>query len=193
MSEPFLGEIKMFGGNFAPRGYAFCWGQVMGIAQNSALFSLLGTTYGGNGQTTFALPDLRGRSPVGFGQGPGLGNVNLGEVAGTPTTSLTISNLPAHALQVTGTASVAVPVITTEGSSMSPSNTSVLATTVDSAAGAEVKVYGAGPGTTTLAPFNVAVSGTTAAVGSNIPFDNRSPYLGINFIIALEGIFPSRN
>ncbi|PJI47494.1 MAG: phage tail protein [Pseudomonas sp.] len=193
MSEPFLGEIKMFGGNFAPRGYAFCWGQIMGIAQNAALFSLLGTTYGGNGQSTFGLPDLRGRSPVGIGQGPGLANVDLGEIAGSPNTSLTIANLPAHNLTVTGTASVAVPVITTEGTSMSPSNTSVLATTVDNAAGAEVKVYGAGPGTTTLAPFNASVSGSTNVVGSNVPFDIHSPYLGVNFIIALEGVFPSRN
>lgn len=193
MSEPFLGEIKMFGGNFAPRGFAFCWGQLVGIAQNAALFSLLGTTYGGNGQSTFGLPDLRGRSPVGFGQGPGLANVNLGEIAGSANTTLTINNLPAHSHAVTGTASVAVPAITTEGTSTSPSNTSVLATTVDNAAGAEVMVYGAGPGTTTLAPFNATVSGSTGVVGNNFPFDNHSPYLGVNFIIALEGVFPSRN
>lgn len=193
MSDPFLGEIKMFGGNFAPRGYAFCWGQLMAISQNSALFSLLGTTYGGNGQSTFGLPDLRGRSPVGFGQAPGLSNVNLGEIGGSANTTLTLNNLPAHSHAVTGTASVAVPVITTEGTSTSPSSTSVLATTVDNAAGAEVKVYGAGPGTTTLAPFNVSVSGSTSVVGNNFPFDNHSPYLGVNFIIALEGVFPSRN
>lgn len=193
MSDPFLGEIKMFGGNFAPRGYAFCWGQLMAISQNAALFSLLGTTYGGNGQSTFGLPDLRGRSPVGFGQAPGLSNVNLGEIGGSANTTLTLNNLPAHSHAVTGTASVAVPVITTEGTSTSPSSTSVLATTVDNAAGAEVKVYGAGPGTTTLAPFNVSVSGSTSVVGNNFPFDNHSPYLGVNFIIALEGVFPSRN
>ncbi len=193
MSDPFLGEIKMFGGNFAPRGYAFCWGQVVSIAQNTALFSLLGTTYGGNGQTTFGLPDLRGRSPVGFGQGPGLSNVDLGQISGAASTTLTLNNLPAHTHVVTGTASVAVPVITTEGTSMSPSNTSVLATTIDTTAGAEVKVYGAGPGTTTLAPFNASVSGSTNSVGISAPFDNYSPYLGVNFIIAMAGVFPSRN
>ena len=96
MSEPFLAEIIMFAGNFAPRGWAFCQGQILSIAQNTALFSLLGTTYGGNGQTTFALPDLRGRVPVGTGQGPGLPNVNLGDPAGEPTHTLIITEMPAH-------------------------------------------------------------------------------------------------
>ncbi|MEN9798594.1 MAG: hypothetical protein RL653_2290, partial [Pseudomonadota bacterium] len=95
--DPFLGEIKLFAGNFAPTGWAFCHGQLLPIAQNSALFSLLGTTYGGNGQTTFALPDLRGRIPVGFGQGPGLTNRNLGDMSGVESVTLQVSNLPQHA------------------------------------------------------------------------------------------------
>ncbi|MDN6873842.1 tail fiber protein [Pseudomonas citronellolis] len=193
MSDPFLGEIKMFGGNFAPRGYALCYGQTMSIAQNAALFSILGVTYGGNGVQTFALPDLRGRSPVGFGQQPGLSPVDLGQVGGGEAITLTINNLPAHAHTVTGTASVSIPVATTEGTSMSPSNTSVLATTVDNTAGAEVKVYAQAPGSTTLAPFNASVTGQTASVGNNMPVAIRNPFQGINFIIALEGIFPSRN
>src|SRR5439155_18983562 len=96
MSEPFLGEIRLFGFNFAPRGWAFCQGQLLPIAQNTALFSLLGTTYGGNGQTTFALPDLRGRVAVGFGQGPGLSNIDLGQVSGAETATLTQAQMPAH-------------------------------------------------------------------------------------------------
>src|SRR6478672_10112699 len=96
MSEPFLAEIIMFAGNFAPRGWAFCQGQILSIAQNTALFSLLGTTYGGNGQTTFALPDLRGRVPVGTGQGPGLSNYDLGQVSGSESVTLTVSQMPAH-------------------------------------------------------------------------------------------------
>src|SRR5215213_1184255 len=96
MSEPFIGQIIQFAGNFAIRGYAMCNGQILSIAQNTALFSILGTTYGGNGQTTFALPDLRGRAPIGPGQGPGLPNVELGEMAGTPQVQLLLTNLPMH-------------------------------------------------------------------------------------------------
>src|SRR6187455_3404652 len=96
MATPFLGEIRMFGGNFAPRGRAFCNGQILPIAQNTALFSILGTTFGGNGQTTFALPDLRGREPVGVGQGPGLSDIQLGQMSGTENVTLVTANLPAH-------------------------------------------------------------------------------------------------
>src|SRR5688572_18111229 len=94
--DEFIAIIKMFGGNFAPRGWALCNGQILSIAQNTALFSLLGTTFGGNGQTTFALPDLRGRVPIHPGQGPGLSNYSLGQQAGTETVTLTINNMPAH-------------------------------------------------------------------------------------------------
>src|SRR5262245_24305688 len=95
-SDPYLGCIFMFAGNFAPNGYAYCNGQLLAISQNTALFSLLGTTYGGDGRTTFALPDLRGRAPIGFGQGPGLPNYDLGSVVGSPSVTLTTSQLPAH-------------------------------------------------------------------------------------------------
>ncbi len=99
MSDPFVGEIRMFAGNFAPRGWAFCNGQILSIAQNTALFSLLGTTYGGNGQTTFALPDLQNRSPMHLGQGPGLTSRDLGEIGGNTTVTLIASEMPAHAHQ----------------------------------------------------------------------------------------------
>ena len=96
MSEPFLGQIMLVGFNFAPVGWALCNGQILSITQNTALFSLLGTTYGGNGTTTFALPDLRGRAAVGFGQGPGLSNYDLGQSTGTETVTLTVGQMPAH-------------------------------------------------------------------------------------------------
>src|SRR4026209_2661060 len=96
MSQPFLGEIRLFPYNFAPKGWAFCQGQILSIAQNTALFSLLGTTFGGNGQTTFALPDLRGRFPNSSGQGPGLSSYTLGQVSGTESATLTINNMAAH-------------------------------------------------------------------------------------------------
>src|SRR5687767_7253998 len=104
MAEPFIGQIIMFAGNFQIRGYAFCSGQILSIAQNTALFSILGTTYGGNGQTTFALPDLRGRVPIHPGQGPGLSNYTLGQLSGTENTTLTQNNLPPHSHQLNVTA-----------------------------------------------------------------------------------------
>src|SRR5438132_384897 len=109
MSEPFLGEIRMFCGNFNPRGWALCNGQLLSIAQNTALFSILGTTYGGNGQTTFALPDLRGRVPVHPGQGPGLSMYNLGENGGAESVTLTAAQMPAHQHTVTPACGNSIP------------------------------------------------------------------------------------
>src|SRR5215211_5950019 len=100
--EGYIAEIRLFAGNFAPRGWAFCYGQILSIAQNTALFSLLGTTYGGNGQTTFALPDFRSRVPVGAGTGPGLANISLGEVSGHETVTLLLNQMPVHTHPVTG-------------------------------------------------------------------------------------------
>jgi microcystin-dependent protein len=108
--EGTIGEIRMFAGTFAPRTWAFCSNQLISIAQNTALFSILGTTYGGNGQTTFALPDFRGRVAVGTGTGPGLPNVQLGQMAGTPTVTLLTTNMPAHNHAVTGTVTIQAPI-----------------------------------------------------------------------------------
>jgi microcystin-dependent protein len=178
--EVFLGMISIFGFNFPPRGWAFCAGQILSIAQNTALFSLLGTQYGGNGQTTFALPDLRGRTPIGQGQGPGLSNYTIGQVSGTETSTLTINQLPGHShtlLATTAAGDTAVP--TNKILSASPST-------------------GSGPNASSLKTYSSAVSNTQTAnstntVGGSQPFSIIQPYLTLNYSIALEGIFPSRN
>jgi microcystin-dependent protein len=181
MSEPFLAEIIMFAGNFAPRGWAFCQGQILSIAQNTALFSLLGTTYGGNGQTTFALPDLRGRVPVGTGQGPGLPSVNLGEVSGEPTHTLIISEMPAHnhTTQTVTNASGGA------GDSGAPTNN------FPAASANRDSIYASSSDGTHLNPNAVQV--TVGIAGGSQPHNNMQPYLGMNYIIAIAGIFPSRN
>ncbi|MEE1889300.1 phage tail protein [Pseudomonas carassii] len=196
MSEPFLGQITLFAGNFAPRGWALCQGQILSIAQNTALFSILGTTYGGNGQTTFALPDLRGRAPVQQGQGPGLPDVVLGEAAGTPTVTLTSLNMVPQAVNIpASTVSVAIPAAEGEADLPAPSTTGVLAKPKDTTgSGAAIDIYASTASDTTLKPFNVTIPASTGVTsGGNQPFSIQSPYLGINFIIATSGIFPSRN
>jgi microcystin-dependent protein len=205
MSEPFIGEIRMVGFNFAPRGWAFCQGQLVSIAQNTALFSLLGTLYGGNGQTTFGLPDLRGRSPVGMGQGPGLSTITQGEVGGTENVTLLSSQMPAHnhlvqpaTATVAVSGPVAVPVSTTSANVGSPANAVPAA---PSSGGRPFAIYNsAQSGSDTLAPFDVSLSGSanipgneTGVAGSSMPAEIRNPYIGINFVIAMEGIFPSRS
>jgi microcystin-dependent protein len=172
--EAYLGSITMFAGNFAPRGWAMCEGQILSIAQNTALFSLLGTTYGGNGQTTFALPDLRGRVPVHPGQGPGLPNVALGESAGSPTVTLTTSQMPMHNHSVAANESAT----TTDPRGGVPAN---------DARGTPVSIYANQSDGTLMNPQMIGLA------GGNQPFSIEQPYLGINFIICMEGIYPSRN
>ncbi|MDQ1357508.1 MAG: hypothetical protein QOE07_1185 [Acidimicrobiaceae bacterium] len=171
MSEPFLGEIRTFGFNFAPRGWAFCAGQLLAISQNTALFSLLGTTYGGNGQTTFALPDLRGRVGISVGQGPGLENYDLGEVNGAESVTLTPGQMPTHAHNVVANGGAA--------SATRPGGAVPAQTAASS--------YAPAPDGTNMNP------GMIANAGGSQPFDNRQPFLVLNFCIALQGIFPSRN
>jgi microcystin-dependent protein len=168
-----------FGGNFAPQGWAFCNGQLLSISQNTALFSILGTTYGGNGTTTFALPDLRGRAAVGFGNGPGLSNYDLGESTGSETVTLTVGQIAAHNNLIAANAASA--------NVLSPSGAD-LAQSVDSGRNA-VNTYSAPPMSTpvTLDPATVQPSG-----GSG-PHANIQPVLALNYIIALQGIFPSRS
>jgi microcystin-dependent protein len=180
--EGTIAEIRMFAGNFAPRSWAFCQGQILSIAQNTALFSLLGTTFGGNGQTTFALPDFRGRVAVGTGQGPGLPAVNLGEMSGTPTTTLISTNMPAHTHTLSGAVSM-------------QANNDTAGLTDDATnkrLGASGNIFTAANGDL----VNMAPLASTLAVGvagGSQPFNNMQPYLGMNHIICLEGIYPSRN
>jgi microcystin-dependent protein len=172
MSEPYIGEIRMFAGNFAPLGWAFCAGQLLPIAENDALFALIGTTYGGDGQTTFALPDLRGRIPIHMGQGAGLSNHAIGESSGTEAETLTVNQLPVHSHPFMGTSSTA--------SATSPAGAVV-------ASPSTIDLYRptAVPGAA-LAPNALAIQG-----GSQ-PHDNMQPFLCISFIISLFGIFPSQ-
>jgi microcystin-dependent protein len=182
-TEPFIGEIKILGFNFAPRGYQTCSGQILPISTNTALFSLLGVNYGGDGQTTFALPDLRGRMPIGQGQGPGLPDYVLGENDGTTTVSILPSNMPAHNHPATGI-TVDIPVSTGGGDAASPEGAYLANTGVEvfSSISTPSKNYGA-----------LSISGATGIAGSSIPISVMNPYLVINYSIALEGIFPSRN
>ncbi len=175
MSSPYISEIKMWGLNFNPRGWMFCQGQLISIAQYTALFSLLGTTYGGNGQTTFGLPDMRSRVPVGQGQGPGLSNYTLGQKAGAENVTLTTTNLPTH------THSHSQPAVSTAGSTAAPGSGTRLAS------GRGILAYSTAAADTTLAPS------TTAAAGGSAPFSVVQPYLALNFCIAVEGIYPARN
>jgi microcystin-dependent protein len=165
MSEPFLAEIKLVGFNFAPQGWALCNGQLLPINQNQALFSLLGTTYGGNGQTTFALPDLRGRTPIHVGSG-----VSLGERAGTESHTLSVQELPGHTHAVRASQDAADSPIPQ-----------------DNLLAAANGLYGPADA---LVPLR---TGTVAATGGSQAHPNMQPYLALHFCIALQGIFPSRN
>ena len=179
-----LAEIRMFAGNFNPRGWMYCNGALLSIAQWTAVFALVGTTYGGDGQVTFALPDFRGRIGLGsqFSQGPGLPAINLGEMAGSPTKTLILTNLPFHNHAIAGTVNVQVN-NDTAGLTDDATNKRLAATGAIFTAAAGDLVNMA-PCASTLA---------TAFSGNNQPFSTMPPYLGMNFIMCVEGIFPSRN
>ena len=177
MGDYYLGQIIQFGGNFAIRGTAMCNGQILPIAQNTALFSLLGTTYGGNGQTTFALPNLQGRVALHWGQGPGLPSYDLGEVGGSPTVTLLSSNLP--------NVPINVPCTSGQATSANPVG-NIPAGPVNPADGSAFDGY---------SPTNAA-NGNLGGVllpGGNQPFSIQPPFLCVTWLIVLEGIFPSRN
>jgi microcystin-dependent protein len=175
--EGTLAQILFFGGNFAPRNWAFCNGQLLAIQSNTALFSLLGTTYGGNGTTTFALPDFRGRVPVGTGQGPGLPIVDLGERAGTESVVLTIQQMPAHTHTATPPT---IAVAHTNDESVSPAG-NVFATS-------DTNAY--------ASTSNATAAGTSVSLapsGGSQPISIINPYLTVNYVICMAGVFPSRN
>ena len=172
MSEPFVGEIRMFAGNFAPRGWAFCDGQLLAVSQNDALFSLLGTIYGGDGRTTFGLPDMRGRIPIHAGSGPGLSPRRLGAKAGAEKVTLTVNQLPSHTHPVRA--------VTTTATDNNPQG-KLTAESPSISAYAEVDQSA-----------NMATGSITSTGGSR-SHTNLMPYLCVNFIIALVGIYPSRH
>jgi microcystin-dependent protein len=179
--DPYLGAITIFGGNFAPQSWMLCQGQLLSISDYTALFSLIGTTYGGDGQNTFGLPDLRGRKGIHYGQGPGLPTYFIGSTVGTEQTILISANLPIH--------SHGNPVLT--GTPQGSTNTTGSATpnnTTVPAAGATI--YGAPEG---LAMGSYSGTGVTASVGGNTPVPTIGPYVVMNYIITVEGIYPSRN
>lgn len=177
--DGYYGVVTCFAGNFAPRNWAECNGQLMSISQNTALFSLLGTYYGGNGTTTFGLPDLRGRAPVSSGQGPGLSNYTLGQRQGAEAVTLIANNLPAH--NHNGAALVQLNADSSDGIDPTPN---------DAYPARFTGAYAAGTNTTMLSP---EYTGTISAAGGGQPVPVRPPYLAITYIICLFGVYPSRN
>jgi microcystin-dependent protein len=182
MGNPYTGEIRLFGGNFAPRGWRFCDGSLLPITGNETLFQLIGTTYGGDGQSTFMLPDLRGRVPIHTGQG-----FVWGQLAGTETVTLTTNQMPSHTH--TGSAgTLAVAAVSTAGNRRGPG----AAIPAKEATGV-TDVYSSAPPDTTMAPGTITGVPTIAASGGGQPVGVMQPSLAISFIICLTGIFPARN
>lgn len=174
----FMGQIMWFAGNFTPRYCAFCNGQMVNIASNTALFSILGTTFGGNGQTTFGLPDFQGRVAVGAGQGPGLSNYQLGQKAGEYATTIKVENMPAHTHSLNGVA--------VSGNSTTPVGNFIANT--GSRTNPDLE-YNNTPNVAKVTMGAQAI----APAGGGQPFNNEQPVLGINFVICTQGIFPARN
>jgi microcystin-dependent protein len=172
MADPFVAEIRIFPFNFAPRGWAFCNGQILPISQNTALFSLLGTTYGGNGQSTFALPDMQGNAPMHPGQGPGLSLHDLGETSGSETVTLLQTEIPAHSHALNAAGNDPADKFAPAGNNLSRSSSG--------------NAWGAAASLT-----NFAFQALTPA-GGNLPHNNMQPFLTLNFNIALQGVFPPR-
>ena len=178
--EEFIGIVKLFAGNFAPLGWQFCDGRLLPISQYPAVFAILGTNYGGDGVNTFGLPDLRSRVPLGSGQGPGLSNYSLGQKTGSETTTATINNLPQHNHLITG--SVKIPINDSNADADGPVG-AFLGTPGES-------IYSS---TTNGFAANATSDLSTGVTGANSPLSIRQPVLALNYIICLEGIFPSRN
>jgi microcystin-dependent protein len=173
--DQFLGQVIAVGFNFAPQGWVLCNGQLLSIAENSALFQLLGTTYGGDGINTFGVPDLRGRSPLGQGSGPGLPPAVLGQMAGTESVTLTVQQIANHTHPLLASSA--------QGAASKPTTASVLA----NQANTQVSMYGSVAATVSLSPAAIG------SVGSSLPHENRQPYNTVNYIISTVGIFPSQS
>ncbi|MCJ8203319.1 tail fiber protein [Pseudomonas sp. RGM2987] len=194
--EVFMGTIQPFAFNFAPSGWALCYGQTLGIAQYQALFSLLGTYYGGNGSTNFMLPNLQGRLPLGQGNGLGLTPRVIGEVSGTENVTATLNNLPNHTHTLTGI--TANTTLQLANPASNPANTptatnSFIGTSGTGPGAANIYSDQIGASPVPLKGVSTTVSGTVAPTGNGLPMSVMNPFLAINFSIALNGLFPSRN
>lgn len=201
--EGYIGEVRGFAGNFAPRTWAFCSGQLLSIAQNTALFSILGTTFGGDGRTTFALPDLRGRAPIHSGTGPGLSTRALGSESGTETNTMTINQLPVHThyivggvLPISGQMTATMKVNNTSGTDSNPSGNYL------GVEGGAIGLYESTSdsnlhsGAISVDSSGLSVDTSSITLGNTggaTPINNMQPYLVINWIICMMGVFPSRN
>ena len=212
MDDGYLGEIRLFAGNFAPRGWAFCDGQLISIAQHQALFSILGTFYGGDARTTFALPDLRGRAPIHAGTGPGLSTRTLGKRNGSETNTMTVKQMPSHSHSssvgdltgrgvISGKATATMKVHNTDGAETTPNNNFLGA---DNSFSGNYSASSDDSSTLNTSSIDVDTSGlgvtlsklsgsvTIGRTGGQQPINNMQPYLTINYIICMEGMFPSR-
>ncbi len=190
--EGFIGEIRMFGGNFSPKSWSFCQGQILPISSNTALFSILGTTYGGNGTTTFGLPNLMGRAAVGQGRGPGLSDYALGEVGGQTNVTLNLATMPAHNHIVSGSVTATAPALASSSDATTPEvgDKQFPATTTSA------ELYSA-TADDVMGAYQTQVSFpsglTVSSVGASIPFSTLDPTLAVYYIICMFGVFPSRN
>lgn len=185
--DPFLGQITIFAGNFAPLGWALCNGQLLAISQNNALFSIIGTTYGGDGRTTFALPDLRGRAPIHAGTGPGLSTRQLGSRSGQETHTLNTLEMPSHNHIANSSSKFHAQSAPGDDDTISPG------VTLASGSNSGSEVFSSSAPNTEMNTNSVTTTTTTLNQGGNQAHNNMQPYLTINYIIALQGLFPQRN
>lgn len=183
-TQPYIGQIMLVPYTFAPNGWAFCHGQLLSISSYPALFSLLGTNYGGDGRVSFGLPDLRGRAPIGQGNGPGLSSINLGQKGGAETHTLNQSEMPSHTHNlIVNSNTVSIPVSSEDGDMNTPEGNYIAATGSD--AFSETS-------NANMADATANLSAVNANTGGNLPHNIRDPFLGLNYVIALNGIFPSQ-
>ena len=186
-SEPYIASVCITAATFCPRGYAAAEGQLLSISRNTALFSLIGTTYGGDGRTTFGLPDLRGRSPVHAGRGPGLSTIGQGQKGGRETVTQSVAQMASHSHAATAAAN-----LRGKGGGGNTGNSADLTGRV-LAGKNNSKIYGSGPADATMDNSSIVITTTVGSAGGSQPQENRSPFLGLRYCIALTGLFPSRN
>lgn len=191
--DSYIATIMMFGGNFAIKGWQLCYGQLLPISSQTALFSIIGTYYGGNGTTNFALPDMQGRVPVGMGNGLGLSPYVLGQKGGGEQVSLTINNLPSHGHSIPAL-SVTLNVSNSQATAATAATgTNTISSPYDPSDGDSINLYSNGTPNVAVSAAATTVAGNTGLTGGSLPISIIQPYLAVNFQICLVGVFPSRN